>query len=204
MIFYDSPNPAPNPRRVRIFAAEKGIALPTQTVSIVVREHKAPEYLAVNPRGQTPALRLDDGSVLTESVAICRYLEALHPAPALFGTTPEEIGRIEMWIRRAELVVMAPVGAVWVHTHPFTARLPIQRFADYGEAQRPRVAEAFAMCDAALGETPFLAGEAYSMADIVLLTTIDFAGFVGIPLPEELARLDDWHKRVTARPSAGA
>ena len=83
MIFYDSPNPAPNPRRVRIFAAEKGIALPTQTVSIVDREHKAPEYLAVNPRGQTPALRLDDGGVLTESVAICRYLEALHPTPPL-------------------------------------------------------------------------------------------------------------------------
>ena len=93
MIFYDSPNPAPNPRRVRIFAAEKGIALPTQTVSIVDREHKSPDYLAINPRGQTPALQLDDGTVLTESVAICRYLEALQPAPALFGTTPEAIGR---------------------------------------------------------------------------------------------------------------
>ena len=208
MLFYDTPNPAPNPRRVRIFAAEKGIELPSKIVSIVDREHKAPEYLAINPRGQTPALQLDDGTVLTESVAICRYLEALHApeqfGPALFGTTPEEIGAIEMWIRRVELTVMAPLGAVWVHTHPFTARLPIQRFPEYGESQRPRVLDAFAQCDEALGETPFLAGEAYSMADIVLLTTIDFAGFVGIPLPEELARLDDWHKRVTARPSAGA
>ena len=204
MLFYDSPNPAPNPRRVRIFAAEKGVELPTQTVSIVDREHKAPEYLAVNPRGQTPALKLDDGTVLTESVAICRYLEALHPAPALFGTTPEEVGRIEMWIRRVELIVMPPIGAVWVHTHPFTARLPIQRFGDYGEAQRPRVLDGFAMCDAALGETAFLAGESFSMADIVLLTSVDFAGFIGIPLPEELRALDDWHKRVTARPSAAA
>lgn len=204
MIFYDSPNPAPNPRRVRIFAAEKGIALPTQTVSIIAREHKAPEFLAVNPRGQTPALRLDDGSVITESVAICRYLEALHPAPPLFGTTPAEIGAIEMWIRRTELIVMPPIGAVWVHTHPFTARLPIQRFGEYGEAQRPRVLDAFAMCDVALGETPFIAGESYSMADIVLLTAVDFGTFIGIPLPQDLRRLDDWHCRVTARPSASA
>lgn len=204
MIFYDSPNPAPNPRRVRIFAAEKGIELPTQAVSIVEREHKAPEYLAINPRGQTPALKLDDGSVLTESVAICRYLEALHPEPPLFGTAAEEIGRIEMWVRRVELIVMPPIGAVWVHTHPFTARLPIQRFGDYGEAQRPRALDAFAMCDTALAETPFLAGERFTMADIVLLTSVDFAGFIGIPLPEELVRLDDWHKRVSARPSASA
>ena len=204
MLFFDSPNPAPNPRRVRIFAHEKGIALPTQTVSIIAREQKAPEFLAVNSRGQTPALQLDDGSVLTESVAICRFLEALHPAPPLFGTTPEKIGAIEMWIRRADLIVMAPVGAVWVHTHPFTARLPIQRFAEYGEAQRPRVLDAFAMCDDALGDTPFIAGEAFSMADIVLLSVVDFAGFIGIPLPEELRRLDDWHRRVAARPSASA
>lgn len=204
MIFYDSPNPAPNPRRVRIFAAEKGIELPTQTISIVERQHKAPEYLTINPRGQTPALKLDDGSVLTESVAICRYLEAVHPEPALFGATPEDIGAIEMWIRRVELIVMPPVGAVWVHTHPFTARLPIQRFEEYGEAQRPRVLDAFSMCDAALRETPFLAGEAFSMADIVLLTAVDFAGFIGIPLREELAGLDDWHRRVSTRPSASA
>lgn len=204
MILYDSPSPAPNPRRVRIFAAEKGIDLPTQTVSIIEREHKAPEYLAINPRGQTPALKLDDGVVLTESVAICRYLEALHPEPALFGTDPHDIGAIEMWIRRVELIVMPPIGAVWVHTHPFTARLPIQRFQDYGEAQRPRVLEAFSMCDDALRETPFLAGEVFTMADIVLLTAVDFAGFIGIPLPEDLARLDDWHRRVSTRPSASA
>ena len=203
MIFYDSPH-APNPRRVRIFAAEKGIALPTRSLSIPAGEHKTPEFLAINPRGQTPALQLDDGAVLTESLAICRYLEALHPAPPLFGTTPEEIGAIEMWIRRSELIVMAPVGAVWVHTHPYTARLPIQRFAEYGEAQRPRVRDAYAMCDAALGETPFIAGETFSMADIVLLSVVDFATFVGIPLPEDLRRLDDWHRRVTARPSASA
>jgi glutathione S-transferase len=204
MLFYNSPNPAPNPRRVRIFAAEKGIELPMRDLSIPAREHKSPEFLEINPRGQTPALQLDDNSVLTESVAICRYLEALHPERPLFGSAPPEIGAIEMWVRRVELIVMPPIGAIWVHTHPFTARLPIQRFADYGEAQRPRVQDAFEMCNAALAETPFIAGETYSMADIVLLTTIDFAGFIGIPLPEELRYLDDWHRRVTARPSASA
>jgi glutathione S-transferase len=202
MLFYNSPNPAPNPRRVRIFAAEKGIELPMRDLSIPAREHKSPEFLEINPRGQTPALQLDDNSVLTESVAICRYLEALHPERPLFGSTAHEIGAIEMWVRRVELIVMPPIGAIWVHTHPFTARLPIQRYADYGEAQRPRVQDAFEMCNTALAETPFIAGETYSMADIVLFTTIDFAGFIGIPLPEELRYLDDWHRRVTARPSA--
>lgn len=204
MIFYDTAEVAPNPRRVRIFAAEKGIDLPRQEVSIVKREHKAPAYLAVNPRGQTPALGLDDGTVLTESVAICRYLEALHPRPALFGETPLEIATIEMWARRVELTVMAAVGAVWVHTHPFTARLPIQRFAEYGESNRPRVLEGYSRCDAALAEAPFLAGETYSMADIALLTTVDFATFIGIPLPDDHAHLRDWHARVSARPSATA
>ena len=204
MIFYDSPNPAPNPRRVRIFAIEKGIDLPSETISIVSGEHKGPAYLAINPRGQTPALKLDDGSVLAESVAICRYLEALHPETALFGATPAEIGAIEMWIRRIELVVMEPIGKVWIHTHPFTARLPIQRFPEYGETNRARALDAFAMCDAALGVSPYLAGDAFSMADILLLTTVDFAAFIGIPLPEDLVHLSAWHDRVSARPSAKA
>lgn len=204
MILYDSPNPAPNPRRVRIFAAEKGIDLPSETVSIVTGEHKASAFLAINPRGQTPALRLDDGSVLTESVAICRYLEALYPEAPLFGTTPAEIGAIEMWIRRIELVLMEPIGKVWVHTHPFTARLPIQRFPEYGETNRPRALDGFAMCDVALGQSTWLAGDAFSMADILLLTTVDFAAFIGIPLPDNLVHLRAWHDRVCARPSAQA
>jgi glutathione S-transferase len=204
VIFFDSPNPAPNPRRVRIFAAEKGIKLPSQTVSIIAREQKSPEFMALNPRGQTPVLQLDDGTVVAESVAICRYLEGVHPEPPLFGCDPREQALIEMWIRRVEMVLMPPVGAVWVHTHPLTAQLPIQRFADYGEAQRPRVQDAFEMCNNALAETPFIAGETFSMADIVLLTSVDFAGFIGIPFPEELRYLDDWHRRVTARPSARA
>jgi glutathione S-transferase len=204
MIFYDSAMPAPNPRRVRIFAAEKGIDLPTQPVSLIAREHKSPEFLAINPLGQTPALKLDDGSVITESVAICRYLEAIHPEPSLFGRAATEIGTIDMWSRRVEMLLGAPVGMIWVHTHPLTAKIVPERFPDYGESNRLRVAAAMAMCDAALGTSEFLAGDAFSVADINLLCTIDFAAFIGIAIPEELAHLRRWHAAVSARPSAAA
>ena len=141
MLFYDSPNPAPNPRRVRIFAAEKGIALPAREISIPKREQKSPEFLAINPRGQTPALELDDGTVIAESVAIMRYLEAQQPEPPLFGVSAVEIATIEMWCRRVEMILMPPVAQVWLHTHPFTAALP-GRNAEWGEANRPRVFDA--------------------------------------------------------------
>ena len=203
MLFYNSPNPAPNPRRVRIFAAEKGIALPTRDLSIPEREHKSDEFLALNPRGQTPALQLDDGTVITESVAICRYLEGLQPDPPLFGRDAREQALVEMWSRRVEMILMPPIGAVWVHTHPFTARLP-GRNAEWGEANRPRVDEAMRFFDASLAGREFLAADHFTNADILLLTTIDFAGFIGIPLPEELSSLRAWHARVSARPSAAA
>ncbi len=204
MIFYDSAMPAPNPRRVRIFAAEKGIDLPRQDVSILKGDHKSAEFKAINPLGQTPALQTDDGTCLSESVAICRYLEALHPEPPLFGRDPLEIAQVEMWSRRVELRLMVPTGMIWVHTHPFTALVMPHQYKDFGESNRVLVERAHALFDDALGETPFLAGEHYSMADILLLTTIDFGTFIGLSIAEEHARLNDWHRRVTARPSAAA
>ena len=203
MIFYDSPNPAPNPRRVRIFAAEKGIALPRREISIPKREQKSPEFLAINPRGQTPALELDDGTVIAESVAIMRYLEAEHPEPPLFGVTPVEIATIEMWCRRVEMILMPPVAQVWVHTHPFTAALP-GRNAEWGEANRPRVFDAMRYFDGALAGRDLLAGETFGAADILLLTTVDFAGFVGMNLPDECSELALWHDAVSNRPSSSA
>lgn len=203
MLFYNSPNPAPNPRRVRIFAAEKGIVLPTRDLSIPDREHKADEFLALNPRGQTPALQLDDGTVISESVAICRYLEGMHPEPPLFGRNLREQALIEMWSRRVEMILVPPVGAVWVHTHPFTARLP-GRNAEWGEFNRPRVEEALRFFDSALQGREFLAADHYTIADILLLTTVDFAGFIGIAMSDDLASLRAWHARVSARPSAAA
>ena len=203
MLFYDSAMPAPNPRRVRIFAAEKGIELPSREVSIPQREQKAPDYLAKNPRGQTPILELDDGTVIAESVAIMRYLEALHPEPPLFGSTPLEIAQIEMWCRRVEMILMPPVAAVWVHTHAFTAALP-GRNTEWGEANRPRVAEALEFFDSSLAQTEYLAGASFTAADILLLTTVDFAKFIGLETSDGLENLSAWHRRVSARESAKA
>lgn len=203
MLFFNSPNPAPNPRRVRIFAAEKGIALPTRDLSILAGEHKSEEFRALNPRGQTPALQLDDGTVIAESVAICRYLEATNPEPPLFGRDARGQALVEMWNRRVEMILMPPVGAVWVHTHPFTARLP-GRNAEWGESNRPRVDEAMRFFDEALAGREFLAADHYTVADILLLTTIDFAGFIGMEMPADLSHLRAWHARVSARPSAAA
>ncbi len=199
MLFYDTPDPAPNPRRVRLFAAEKGIELPTQVISIREGEHKGEAFLKVNPLGQTPALALDDGAVLTESVSICRYLESLHPEPPMFGTTPLEAAQIDMWIRRVELRLMVPTGMIWAHTHPFTARVMPKQYTEYGESNRPLVDRALTGFDKALRETPYLAGETYTMADIVLQTTVDFGSFIGLAIPEQLEALNDWHRRVTAR-----
>ena len=203
MLFYDSPNPAPNPRRVRIFAAEKGIELSSKEVSIPKREQKAPDYVAKNPRGQTPILELDDGTVIAESVAIMRYLEAEQPDPPLFGTTAREIAEIEMWNRRVEMILMPAIAAVWVHTHPFTAALP-GRNAEWGESNRPRVVEGMRFFDESLEGREYLAGSAFSAADILLLTTVDFAKFIGLEMPSECANLLRWHERVSARPSASA
>ncbi len=203
MLFFNSPNPAPNPRRVRIFAAEKGVTLPTRDLSIIAREQKAADFVALNPRGQTPALQLDDGAVIAESVAICRYLEGLHPDPPLFGVDARDQALIEMWSRRVEMILMPPVGAVWVHTHAFTAALP-GRNAEWGEANRPRVDDALRFFDSALQGREFLASDTYTIADILLLTTVDFANFIGIAMPEDLTALRDWHALASARPSAAA
>ncbi|CAN5777063.1 glutathione S-transferase [soil metagenome] len=204
MLFYDAANPAPNPRRVRIYLAEKGLSVPSETLSIVAGEHRAPAYLAVNPLGQIPALQLDDGDVLTESVSICRLFEAEHPEPPLFGRGPRGQAEVDMWVRRAELRMMVPLSMVWMHTHPFTARVVKPQYTEFGESQRPRVIAAMREFDRALADREFLDGTAYSMADIVLLSIVDFAAFVGIAIPDDLVNLAAWHERVSARPSARA
>ena len=204
MLLYDAPNPAPNPRRVRIFLAEKGIEVPTIEMSIIKGEHKASEFTAKYPQGQLPVLELDDGQILGESVAICRYFEALHPQPPLFGTDPRSIAEIDMWIRRVEFTLMQPIGQVWAHTHPFTARVVVPQYTEFGESNRPKALAAMKRMDEALQGRAFLAGDAYSVADIILLTTIDFAAFIGVVMPGDLSALRGWHERVSARPSAAS
>lgn len=203
MILYGAPNPAPNPRRVRIFLAEKGIELPETPVSLMKREHKSPEHRARNSLGQVPTLVLDDGTAISETVAICRYFDEVQPDPPLFGTTPVEMALVDMWVRRAEFVLMQPVGAFWRHAHPRTAAL-LTQYKDFGESNRETYEGALKWLDRELAERPFLAGEAYTMADICALTTIDFADWIGLPVPDERGAVRAWRERVSARPSASA
>ena len=194
---------APNPRRVRIFLAEKGIDLPETPVDIMKREHKSEEHRARNSLGQVPTLELDDGTCISETVAICRYFDEVQPDPPLFGKTPAEKANVDMWVRRVEFTVMGPVGQYWRHAHPFTARL-LNQFKDFGESNKEHYQGAQKWLDRELDGKPFVAGEAYSMADICLLSTVDFATWIGLSLEPEFANLKAWHERVTARPSASA
>lgn len=204
MLFYDAPMPAPNPRRVRIYLAERGIDVPMKPLSIPAREQKSPEFTAINPLGQVPTLVLDDGTAITESVSICRWFEAEHGPSSLFGRTPTEVALIDTHLRRAEMVLMNPVGMIWMHTHPFTARVVVPQYKDFGESNRAKVASAMAFFDRQLAGREWLASGDYSIADIVLLTTIDFAGWIGIEMPEDADNLRAWHARASARPSAAA
>ena len=203
MILYGAPNPAPNPRRVRIFLAEKGVDLPETPLNLMQREHKSPEHRARNSLGQVPTLVLDDGTAISETVAICRYLEETQAGPPMFGTTAVEKALVDMWIRRVEFTVMQPVGGFWRHAHPRTAAL-LTQYKDFGESNRETYANALKWLDRELAQRPFIAGEAYSMADICALTTVDFADWIGLPVPEDLAKVTDWRARVSARPSASA
>jgi glutathione S-transferase len=200
---YNEDNPAPNPRRVRIFMAEKGITIPLVQVPMRERAHKSPEFVAKNSLGQVPLLELDDGRMLSESVAICRYLEELHPTPALFGRDAWERARVDMWTRRIEFALMNPISAVWVNTHRFTARLGTQ-YKDYGEAMRQRTQQRLSWLNEELSGREFLATDSYTIADIVALTTVDFGKWIGIEVPVELTHLQTWLTRVSARPSAAA
>lgn len=194
----------PNPRRVRIFLAEKGIEVPLVHVDIMKREQKAPDFLKKNPIGSIPVLELDDGTCISESVAICRYFEELQPEPPLFGRNPVEKAQIEMWLRRVELNFMVPVGMVWIHGHPLTAKL-IKQIPEAADQNRKRTQIGYRLLDAQLADNAFVAGDDYSVVDTVLLASLDFAnGLVGVPYDETLKHLKRWHDTVSARPSAGA
>ncbi len=204
MLFYDAANPAPNPRRVRIFLAEKDMKVPMKELALVRGEHKAPEFLALNPLGQIPALVLDDGEVITESIAICRFFEALNPDPPLFGKGAKNIAEIDMWMRRVELRLGTPLSMVWQHAHPYTAHVVVPQYKDFGESNRAKVTDAMRFFDTSLADRPWLAGKDYSIADIVLLTMVDFGTFIGMGIPDDMPNLADWQARATARPSADA
>ncbi len=195
---------APNPRRVRIFLKEKGIEIPIQPVDLAAMEHKAAAYSAVNPLQRVPALELDDGTILTESIAICRYFEALHPEPALFGRTPVEIATIEMWQRRIELHLQLAIAQVFRHLHPGMKTFEVPQIAEWGEANKPRVIDFLGVLDLELANRRYAAGDQYSVADITGLISVDFLRAAKLPLPAEFGHVARWHGELAARPSASA
>lgn len=194
---------APNPRRVQIFLAEKGIEVPLEQVDITIGVNRKPPFLGKNPIGSVPVLELDDGTCIAESVSICRYFEALHPDPPLFGSTPLEVATIDMWLRRVELNVMSMVGMVWINDHPLTAPMFPQNIPAAKQG-RVRAAMGYKVLDDQLASSTFIAGDAYTVVDAVALATIDFAvDLVGVPYAEDMVNLKRWHDLVSARPSAG-
>jgi glutathione S-transferase len=195
---------APNPRRVRIFLAEKGISLPIEPVDLGALQHKAPAYRAVNPLQRLPALELDDGTVLTESIAICRYFEELQPEPALFGRGALEKARIEMWNRRMELNFFSLVSHVFRHLHPAMAAMEVPQVPAWAEANKPRVAEFLDLLESELKQRQFAAGDNFSVADITGLVAIDLMKPAKLNVGEALVNVRRWHAEISARPSAKA
>jgi len=195
---------APNPRRLRIFVAEKGLKIPTEEVDIFTGKNRTPEMLAKNPAGGLPFIELDDGTHLAESVAICRYLEGLHPEPNLMGKDNREQAFIEMWNRRMELNLFAVAARAFQHTNElFKAR--IKQFPEYGETQRETVKQQLQWLDTQIGNKPFIAGDRFTIADITALVGVDFAAqAAGVSADPSLKNLARWHKSVSSRPSAQA
>ncbi len=197
-----------NPRRVRIFVAEKGIEIPVEMVDMTKGENKTAEFLAKNPMGKLPVLELDDGTFITESVAICRYVESLHPEPNMFGTDPLEIANIEMWTRRMELDFAIPILQVFEHLNPFW-KGRLKQITACGELAGEKAMTRFAWLDGELGkrapeERQFLAAGRYTVADITLQSALIVAKACGVRIPEEQTHLSSWFASVTARPTARA
>ena len=195
---------APNPRRTRIFLAEKGITLPTEQVDLGALAQNSPAYAAINPLKRVPALVLDDGTVITESIAICRYFEALKPDPPLFGRGALEVARIEMWNRRLELHLLFPVSHVFRNSHPAMKEMEVPQVPAWAEANKPRIQEFLALLDEALKDRPFAVGDAFTVADITGFVAVDFMKPAKLTVSDELKNLKRWRADIAARPSASA
>lgn len=192
---------APNPRRVRIFFAEKGVELPELVpVDIGRREHLTPEFARINPMKRLPVLVLDDGTALAETIAICRYLEGLHPEPSLFGRDPMEQALTEMWNRRVELGLFSSVAAVFRHSHPSMAELEDQ-VPEWAEASREQIDDYLLILDLQLAGNRFICGDRLTVADITAGIAIDFMKPSRVPLSEDLVNIRRWHGELSARPS---
>lgn len=203
MLLYDGGR-APNPRRVRIFLAEKGIDVPTKAVDMTNLEHRSPEVSALNPFQRLPVLKLDDGTVLTESVAICRYFEELHPEPPLMGIDAFDKAGVEMWNRRMEMHLLATVANAFRHTHPAMKEWEVPQVKEFGESNRPKALKVMEFMDTELATRSFLVGDRFTIADITAMMGIDMLKPARIERPVHLENLMRWYERVSSRPSAAA
>jgi glutathione S-transferase len=195
---------APNPRRVRIFLAEKGIVVPTEQVQLGAMQQRSEAFTAINPMQRVPALVLDDGTVIAESVAICRYFEAWQPEPPLFGRGAVQGALVEMWNRRVEFHLFLPVASVFQHLHPAMKQMIDPQVAAWGEANKPRVVEFLAFFDGELRTRRYVAGDDFTVADITAMVAVDFMRVSRLAVPDELINVRRWHQDVTSRPSASA
>jgi glutathione S-transferase len=195
---------APNPRRVKVFLAEKGITVPTEQVDLGKLAHKSPAYTAINPLQRVPALELDDGTIISESIAICRYFERLHPEPPLFGTDAKDAALVEMWERRIEFHLLAPVSHVFRNSHPAMRDMEVPQVPAWADANKPRVMDFLALLDRELKGRRHVAGDRYSVADITGMIAVDFLKPAKLAVPDTLTNVKRWHDEVAARPSAKA
>jgi glutathione S-transferase len=195
---------APNPRRVRVFLAEKGINnVPSVQVNIATGENRKPEFLKINPMGGLPVLELDDGTLIAESVAICRYFEESHPEPRLMGIDAKDKAIVEMWNRRMEFEVLAMTAASFRNTSDFfKGRIP--QVKEYGEIAKNAAVKRLEWLDTVLADREFIAGPRYTIADITALIGIDFGRTTAIKIQENQKNLARWHQAVSSRPSAKA
>jgi glutathione S-transferase len=192
---------APHPLRVHVFMAEKGVDLPAEMVDIPSGESRAPAFKAINSLGELPVLELDDGKCITESVAICRYLEAMHPEQPLMGSTPYETAEIDMWTRRMELQIMAPISQFALHSFKIFAD-KVEQMPDYAESQLRLQKKRWAWLDAELSDgRTFVAGDRFSVADITGMAALRICDFAEQSVPEELAHAKRWERAVRDRQS---
>jgi len=195
----------PNPQVVRTFAAERGVTLVMEDVDIMAGENRKPDFLTVNPAGQLPALLLDDGAILTEITVICEYLDETQPGPSLMGDTPERRAQIRSWTRWADLNVCEPLA----NGFRFSEGLPLfearmRCLPEASDGLKACAQDKLTWLDGQLGSRAFLAGDEYSLADILLSTFLTFGEQVGQPINRDLKTLSAWYDRCTSRDSASA
>ncbi|WP_316173546.1 MULTISPECIES: glutathione S-transferase [unclassified Bradyrhizobium] len=209
MRLYDSAT-APSPRRVRIFLSEKGLTIPTVQLDLRAGEQFRPEFRALNPQCTVPVLQLDSGAAITDIIAICRYLEELHPEPALMGRSAEERAVIECWVRRIEWDGIYAIQEAFRNSAPglehraLPGPLPLEQIAALAERGRLRVAHYFAWLDARLADHAFVCGPDFTIVDISAMVTVDFAVRAKLDPPDHLHHLARWYGVVSSRPSAKA